>query len=378
MSGTLRAGIDAHMVGGQETGNETYVRGLIEGFEALAADVELSIFHVGSPWATESPHLRFRQLATGNPYIRLGIELPLASLGHRLDLMHVTYVAPLWSPVPVVLTVHDICYTTNPEWFSGRDLRMLSTMVPWSIRRAAHVITDSDDARRQIIDTYAVPEEKISAIRIGPGPAAQVVAPEQAREELAALGLPSEKPFLLTVGNLQPRKNLPRLIEAYTAAISSGALDVDLVIVGPRRFKAEDVVSAASALAHRIHLTGYVTDRQLAACYTLCTAFVLPSLYEGFGLPVLEAMGHGAPVACSRAGALPEVCGDAALMFDPTSVESISAALIEIMREPFGRRLALAGRERAKQFSWARSAELTLDVYRRLRSGWGSRDRLDA
>ena len=188
----MRVGIDAHMVGGQETGNETYVRGLVNGFNALgqqaAHDLDLLVFNVGKPWAAYGGYvtpgdklrvrIRLHRLLTGNPFVRLGAELPLRSIAQRLDLLHMTYSSPAWSAAPVVLTVHDICYATNPEWFSSRDLRVLNTMVPRSIRQAAHVITDSQDARRQIIEHYHVPETKISAIPIGPGPGAERITPD--------------------------------------------------------------------------------------------------------------------------------------------------------------------------------------------------------
>src|ERR1700693_4548782 len=153
----MRVGIDAHMVGGHETGNETYVKGLVEGFTTLAPrDLELIVYHVGSEWTNPSPTTRFKKILTGSPYIRLGAELPLRSFAQRLDLLHMTYGAPVWSAPPIVLTVPDICYATNPEWFSPRDLRVLSSVVPRSIRMAAQVITDSDSARREIIDHYHV------------------------------------------------------------------------------------------------------------------------------------------------------------------------------------------------------------------------------
>ncbi len=364
MSDPLRVGIDAHMVGGQETGNETYITGLVGALQNLSLEEELLVYHVGRPWTGPSPGVRFERLRTANPFFRLGLELPFRSLTQGLDVLHITYSAPLWSATPIVLNVHDICYATNPEWFSPRDLRILTTMVPRSIRRAAHVITVSESARRQIIDYYGVPEDRISAVLNGPGPAVMSLSPEDSERELRAVGLSVERPYLLTVGNLQPRKNLVRLIEAYSAVVSAGDVDVDLVIVGPRRFHAEDVVTAAAALRDRIHLTGYLTDRQLAAAYIRSSGFVLPSLYEGFGLPVLEAMSHGVPVACSGAGALPEICGDAGLMFDPTSVEEMSDALRRLMNEPLRSQLATAGAERAKQFSWDRAARQTLAVYR--------------
>jgi glycosyltransferase involved in cell wall biosynthesis len=360
----MRVGIDAHMVGGHETGNETYVKGLIDGFRARGDEnLDLVAYHVGDAWMTSSPRLHFQRLLTSNPFVRLGAELPLRSLAQRLDVLHMTYGAPVWSAAPIVLTVHDICYATNPEWFSPRDLRVLSSVVPRSIGLAAYVITDSESARREIMEHYHVPEEKISNIPIGAGAGSATITPEEARAELASLDLNAERPYLLTVGNLQPRKNLVRLVEAFNQLVSGG-LDIDLVIVGPRHFRSEEVLQAAQSAMGRIHFTGYISDRQLAACYRCSTAFVLPSLYEGFGLPVIEAMSHGVPVACSDAGALPEVCGDAAVLFDPRSIEAIAAAVGQILSDSELReRLSRAGQARAAQFSWKQCAELTLAAY---------------
>jgi glycosyltransferase involved in cell wall biosynthesis len=233
---------------------------------------------------------------------------------------------------------------------------------------AAHVITDSDSARRQIIDQYHVPEQKISSIQIGPGPGSEPITPEAALQELAALGISPERPYLLTVGNLQPRKNLVRLIKAFEELITHRGHDFDLVIVGPQHYRADEVFRAAGPANERIHFTGYVSDRQLAACYRCSTAFVLPSLYEGFGLPVIEAMAQGIPVACSNAGALPEVCGDAAVLFDPVSVEGMVDAVDEILHDSSLRqRLSEAGRVRATQFTWEKCADQTQAVYERAR-----------
>lgn len=353
------------MVGGRETGNETYVKGLIDGLVARGDDdLDLVVYHVGAEWTTSSPRLRFQRLLTANPYVRLGAELPLRSLAQRLDLLHMTYGAPAWSAAPVVVTVHDICYATNPEWFSPRDVRVLSAVVPWSIRKAAHVITVSEFARRQIVEHYRVAEEKISAVPNGPGPGATPISEEEARKELAALGLSGQRPYLLAVGNLQPRKNLVRLLQAFTQ-LDTGGNELDLVIVGPRHFRAEEVFQAARRRASgQVHFTGYVSDRQLAACYRCSTAFVLPSLYEGFGLPVIEAMAHGIPVACSDKGALPEVCGDAAVLFDPRSVDAIADAVNRILADSeLRQRLSRAGKARAALFSWKRSADLTVAIY---------------
>jgi glycosyltransferase involved in cell wall biosynthesis len=356
------------MVGSRETGNETYVRGLVEGLRGLQDGPQVLVYNVGEPWISGTDRVRFHRLGTANPYVRLGLELPLRSAAQRLDVLHMTYAAPIWSAPPLVLTVHDICYATNPEWFSERDLRVLRTNIPRSIRKAAHVITDSLSAREQIMEAYHVPESKITSITIGPGPGAMPIAEDEARAELSGLGVAADRPYLLSVGNLQPRKNLVRLLESFKRLVARGH-DVDLVIVGPRHYRAEEAVAAASEVAARVHFTGYVTDRQLAACYRCSTLFVYPSLYEGFGLPALEAMAHGAPIVCSDAGSLPEVCGEAAQYFDPRSVEAMTAAIEPLLADaPLRKQLGLAGVERAKTFSWAKTAARTIEIYEGVRS----------
>jgi len=361
----MKVGVDAHMVGSHETGNETYVKGLVEGFKASGDGLEVIAYHVGSPWTAPGPGVRFERLLTGNPYVRLGVELPARSLAERLDILHMTYGTPVWSAAPLVVTIHDICYATNPEWFSQHDLRVLRAMVPRSIKQAAHVITDSEDARRQIIDHYAVPESKISAILIGPGAGAQPITTEEAGEELRGLGLDPDRPYVLSVGNIQPRKNLVRLVEAFNVLVHGRGHDLDLAIVGPRHYRAEDIVAAAAPVANRVHFTGYVTDRQLAACYRHSSVYVFPSLYEGFGLPAIEAMAQGTPIACSNAGSLPEVCGEAAIYFDPLSVESIVDAVDRILVDSEVRkRLIAAAAARVGLFDWKQTARETLAVYR--------------
>lgn len=362
----LRVAIDGHMVGGQETGNESYIKGLVEGLREIGG-ADVLVYHVGAPWFESSDHVRFERLTTANPLVRLGAELPLRSARERLDVLHVTYAAPIWSRARVVVTVHDICFATNPEWFSRRDLYVLSATVPRSIRHAAHVITVSEDARRRIIERYHVPETKITAILNGPGGGAMPISADAAAAEVSAIGLDLDRPFILTVGNVQPRKNLVRLVTAVQALVDRHGHDVDLVVVGPKRFQSDAIVEAATRLEGRVHFTGYISDRQLAACYRRCTLFVLPSLYEGFGLPVIEAMAHGVPIACSNTGALPEVVGEAAMLFDPASIESMTDAMDRILSDQdLSGRLASAAASRGLTFGWRRSAEHTLQVYRQV------------
>jgi glycosyltransferase involved in cell wall biosynthesis len=359
----IRIGLDAHMAGGRETGNETYMRGLVSGFAELEQDVELNVYHVGRAWRGPARHLRFHRLVTPSPWIRLAVDLPARSIRDRLDVLHTTYTAPLWAKCPLVLTVHDISYVAHPEWFSPRDLRVLSRTVPWSMRKAERVITVSDLCRAEIIEHYRLPREKVVCIPNAAGPAAQPISEVEARDAISSLGLDSKRNYVLAVGNLQPRKNLVRLFSAFRSLVASG-LDVDLVIVGPEHYRAQDVLDAAREARNRIRFTGYLSDRQLAACYSLAAAFVFPSLYEGFGIPALEAMAHGVPVVCSQGGALPEVCGDAALYFDPLDVAAMADAIHRVLTDTQLREdLIRAGHAREREFSWRGSAEKTLAVY---------------
>jgi glycosyltransferase involved in cell wall biosynthesis len=361
---TLRIGLDAHMVGHHETGNETYVLGLIEGLSSLETDIELFVYHTGALAGSEDGRVHARRLAANSSSIRLSLELPLRSWRDDLDVLHTTYTSPVWARCPLVLTVHDISFAEHPEWFSARDLRVLSTMVPWSIRRAARVITVSKLCARQIIDRYHVPEDKVTCIYNGPGRAARPITAERAYALVRALGIDTSRPIVLAVGNLQPRKNLVRLIEAFERVLAGG-IDADLVLTGPEHYRADLIHDAAAGLDRRVRFTGYLSDEQLAACYATATLFAFPSLFEGFGIPAIEAMAHGTPVVCSDTGALPEVCRDAALYFDPTSVESMASALATVLRDQATRdRLSEAGTARQREFSWSRAATETLNVYR--------------
>lgn len=351
------------MVGGRETGNETYVVGLLDGLSTLAGDFEVCVYQSAGALQNGRPHLTSRRLASASPWIRLGLDLPVRSWRDHIDVLHMTYTAPLWTLCPTVVTVHDISFATNPEWFSDRDLRVLSRAVPWSMARAARVITVSDVCRLQIIEHFGVPPERVVRIYNGPGLAAEPIGVPEARALVTDLGVDPMRKYVLAVGNLQPRKNLVRLIEAFNA-IAPKCPDVDLVIVGAKHYRAADVLTAGGEIGDRIRFTGYVTDRQLAACYELAALFAFPSLFEGFGLPAIEAMAHGVPVVCSRAGALPEVCADAAMYFDPLDAGSIADALLRGMSdEKLRQQLVDSGLRRSQAFSWRQSAAETLSAY---------------
>lgn len=355
--------IDAHMLGEQEGGNETYIAGLLAGFEALGASADVAVTALLSPTfpAPGTRHVGTARLRGGAPR-RMLHGLPAACRATGADLLHVTYNAPPFGACPTVVSVHDVLYRRFPAYFSPRVRLLLNTLLPLSMLRARAVLTLSEASRREIEHFYPFVRERIAVIGLAPGPVAQTPPDETGAAQYLA-----GSPFVLAVGTVQPRKNIARLIEAYIEVRRRGVEGVRLLIVGRSRWQGSAIQRLAqeSPCRDEIVFTGYLSDAIVAALYRRCAAFVYPSLAEGFGLPVLEAMACGAPVITSDRSALPEVAGDAALLVDPTSVPALSAALERVLRdEGLQAQLRANSARRAAQFSWRRVAEETLGVYR--------------
>ncbi len=357
----MRVLLDAHMLGQREGGNETYVAGLLDGFAELGPTAA-QITALYSPGYTPrpGPHAA-AQLADRSDVRRLLFALPVAARRSAADVVHVTYNAPFQLTGATVVTVHDVIYRRYPAYFSPRVRLLLNTLLPLSMRRADLVITDSEASRHEIAHYYPAVAEKVRVVPIAAGPVAST-PPDVA----AAESLTGGRPFVLAVGTLQPRKNIARLVEAYIRLRQAGVTDARLVVVGQAAWQSSPIqrMAAESPFAGDIIFPGYLDDATVAALYRRCTAFVYPSLYEGFGLPVLEAMACGAPVITSNLSSLPEVAGDAALLVDPHSVEAIGTALAQLIERPELRaELRRRGAQRAAQFSWERTARGVLEVY---------------
>ncbi len=363
-----RIAIDAHMVGTGETGNETYVRGLVRGLRAIDARPDYLLYTTDPallPPALVGDRFRPRRITPAGNIPRLAWAMPRAARRDRLDLLHVTYTLPPALPCRGVVSVHDISYTFFPEAFSPRDRLVLGLAVPLSLRRAERVITPSESGRRDIIRRYRVPEWKIAVIPLAAEPHfAPVRDPAELARVRARYRLPAR--YVLAVGNLQPRKNLGRLIAAFAALRAARRTDVGLVLVGKALWRESDIFTAVRAhgLERAVVATGYVPDADLPALYSAAEVFAYPSLYEGFGLPPVEAMACGTPVLTSATSSLPEVVGDAALTVDPRDVRAIAAGLEALLGDADLRvRLAGAGRARAIRFTWEETARRTLAVY---------------
>lgn len=363
----MRFAIDAHAIGRRLTGNEVYVRSLINAMAAEGQGREL-LAYVSSEQAAESlaAGVRTSRVST-NPFLRLGVDLSAKVWKDQPELLHVQYTAPLACPVPVVATVHDVSYLEHPEYFTRERALQLKWTVRRTVQRAAKILTGSESARNSILKVYGgLAEDKVVVVPIAASPAFRRISREAAaaavcdRFALAA-------PFLLGVGDLQPRKNQIGLIRAFARLTREyPQLPHNLVLAGKPTWFAPRIYQAAreSGVADRIRFLGFVSDQELLHLYNACDVFVFPSYYEGFGIPVLEAMACGRAVVCSNTSSLPEVADGAGLLFDPYSVNEMVRAMADLLLDSELRsRMERLGLQRAAQFSWKRAAQETLDVY---------------
>lgn len=277
-------------------------------------------------------------------------------------------VSLFWSPrhhlplfgcknIPMVLTIHDLVYRKHPETmkFSGYLLERL--LLPASAKRAAHIITDSEASKKDLINELNIPTEKISVIHLG----YHIPAKLKNDFDLSAIGI--DKPYVLFLGSIEPRKNAERLVEAYLNLPKSLQNSHQLILAGGKGWKSEALLKKIKHL-HNVRHLGYLKDNEVFALLQNATCFAFPSIYEGFGLPILEAMSMGTPVLTSQDPACVEVSGNAALLVDPFSTQSISEGLQEILENKSLREdLRSKGFENIKRFSWDEAATKHLAVF---------------
>ena len=362
----MRFSVDAHAIGQHLTGNETYVRNLLHGFDKLDKESEF-IAYVSRDSAKSDVPARFaKRLVPVSPYRRLGFDLARKLREDRPDLLHVQYTAPLFCPAPVVATVHDVSFLHHPNYFTPFRARQLQFTVRRTIRNAARVITPSEFSKVQILKAYSLDPDKIRVMAYAVSSEFRPM-PRPKASRWAAAKYNFGFPFILSVGDLQPRKNHLNLIQAFKELLGAfPELPHHLVLVGKETWHSNTIRAAAkkSGLGDRIHFTGFVEDEDLRKLYGACEIFVYPSFYEGFGIPILEAMACGRAVACSNASAIPEVADSAALLFDPHSIEEMVRAIRDLIIDPELRaRMERMGMQRAASFTWERTARQTLDVY---------------
>jgi glycosyltransferase involved in cell wall biosynthesis len=265
--------------------------------------------------------------------------------------------------MPTVLTVHDLIFRHLPEHHKRLNRWYLNLTLPLFCRRATHIIAISETTRRDLLATYQLPSEKVTVIYEAASPHFRPQPADTVARVRARYGLPEH--YLLFVGTIEPRKNLTRLLAAFETIHAEGHSE-GLVIVGRRGWLCGDFFEALerSPVRRAVILPGYVADTDLPALYAGAQALALPSLYEGFGLPVVEAMACGTPVVCSNTSALDEIAGDASVAVDPHDVDSIVAGLDRVLTDSvLSNTLVAKGIERAASFSWPRVAAETQAAY---------------
>lgn len=299
------------------------------------------------------------------PVRSIWMQLVLPRILRRLrpDVVHYTnYLAPVRVDVPFVVSVHDMSVSLMPHFHTLKKRLLTSRLVPIVARRAARVLTPSDATRRDVIRLLGLDPARVLVIPYAPAPVFKPSPPDPAR--LEALGL--RPPYFLYVGTLEPRKNLVRALRAF-ARVRETLPEHRFVLVGQRGWKYDEIVREAARpeLAGRVTLAGYVAESDLPALYSHATAFVYPSLYEGFGLPVMEAMACGVPVLTSRSSSLTEIAEGAAVLVDPEDEPALAEGLVSLATdETLRASLRARGLERASRYTWERTARETAQAYR--------------
>ena len=365
--------LDARTVTPHFPGIGRYVASLAPALAGqLEADERLLVLH--APEARDRlgglAGSRVRLLSTTISPFSLGQQMQLPRLLREagvVDLYHSTYyLMPYSMRLPTVLTFYDLIPVQHPETVSRRARILFRLMMGMALRVSAQVLSISEAARCDVVARFKLPPERVTTTPLAADAHFCPQPPEEIARVRATYGLPQE--IVLFVGINKPHKNLVRLIEAYGRLVQQGS-GATLALAGPWDDRYPEARAAATKLPANANVLflGPVADTDLPALYAAATVFVLPSLYEGFGLPVLEAMACGAAVACSNTSSLPEIAGDAALTFDPLDTAAIAGAIAQLLGDGELRaRMAHAGIARAASSTWERTAALTLAVYRQV------------
>lgn len=362
------------LVPGETGGMEVVARQLIPELVRAAPGVRFTAFinreaaaAADGPWGTLVPAVTVPVSARSRPQWVAGEQIFLPRLARRagVDVLHsLASTAPLWGHFKRVVIVHDLIYARFPEAHAGMRALGMRVLVPLAVRRAHRVTADSQSTRADLIELLHADPAKIDVVPLGLGtPRHPAPAPEEKVRERLALG---ERPVVLSLSAKRPHKNL----EALIGALARIPAERRPVLVLPGYPTAHEAILRELAIqrgvAEDVRFLEWISEEDLEGLWALAAAFAYPSLYEGFGLPVLEAMARGVPVTCSNASSLPEVAGDAALLFDPHDEAAIANALERLLTDPALREdLCTRGLRRAQEFTWEHIAQLTLETYAR-------------
>lgn len=367
----MRVGINLlYLLPGIVGGTETYAAGLLLGLTTVDQRDEFVVYvnMEAAAWPLpETPNLTrvvcpVNATSRSQRYIFEQLRLPQLLRKHSIDLVHsLGYVSPVLAACPSVVTIHDLNYQAFGSYMPRVKRLALALMVRLSALQAQHIITVSEFSRREVCRTFGVPRAKVTVTHGAPKPPHRqpTAPPDHEKAVLARLGI--RPPYVLAFSSLSPNKNIPRLLAAFNRARNRHGLPHQLVLVG--HFERNSVPATALADSSVV-LTGYLDSATLEAVLSSAQMLVFPSYYEGFGLPVLEAMAAGVPVVSSSSASLPEVCGEAALFFNPQDVEDMAQKIALVASDPKLREaLRQKGLRNVGRYSWEQTAEQTLAVY---------------
>lgn len=369
-----RIGIDYTAAIAQAAGIGRYVRELISTLLRIDATHQYRLYAATPhpiPAALQPPapirRLPFQDKWLMRVWHRARLPLPVELITGPVDLFHSPdfVLPPTRSRTRTLLTVHDLSFVRDPDSADDRLRAYLDRVVPESVARADHILADSQATRQDLIQLWDTPAEKITVLYCGVEPRFRPVAEPATLAAVRARYQIGGGPFILSVSTIQPRKNYRRLIEAF-AQLAPRYPDLSLVLAGGRGWKYEEILTAPEewGIVDRVHFAGFVADEDLPALYAAASIFAYPSLYEGFGIPILEAMACGTPVMASDRSSLPEVTGDAGLQVDPLDVDEMAATLESLLVDDELRRsLVASGFSQAGRFTWAKAAAQLLQVY---------------
>lgn len=366
----MRIGLDGIPLASAKTGIGHYTLELSQALAAIDAQDEFELLSPvpfdSSPFEYPPPNLK-RVHAPKRKFWWL-FGLPLYIRRHKLALFHGTnYEIPMWDECPTVLSIHDLSLLLHPQTHLSHLVRRARFRLPLMARFATKVITATETVKQEIVEHLKVDPAKIAVTPYAPRHNFHPLALEDTEQTRVRFGI--EDNFILFVGTIEPRKNLITLLRAFADVLRNTDLHPQLVIAGQKGWMTDEISSYVNSenLSDRIVFTGYVSDRELRALYSSCAVCVYPSLYEGFGLPPLEAMACGAAVIVSDIPVLREVTGDAAMHVPPLDVPQMAQNLIELLRDDAKRaRFSELGLTHSKRFTWEKTAQLTLDVYREI------------
>lgn len=370
-------GLEVTAAVSQGGGIGRYTRELLRALSAADGDTAYRLFYAAATPRHPLPPLRgnfrvrrlpFHDIWLARAWHRLRLPVPVEAITGRLSLYHAPdfTLPPTLPGTPTLLTVHDLSFVRDPDSAAPGLRTYLNTVVPRSVRRASHILADSRATQEDLQELFGTPAEKITVLYCGVNKEFALVTDPARLDAARSWAGVGAAPFVLAVSTLQPRKNFVRLIQAFAQLAHR---NLHLVIAGGKGWLYDSIFAEVTRLGlqNRVHFPGFAPETLLPALYSAAHGLAYPSLYEGFGLPMLEAMACGTPVLAATTSCLPEVAGGAALLVNPLEVDALAHGLERLISDTALRAdLIQRGFARAAQFTWGQAAHTLLDVYRRL------------